>query len=61
MFGLFKKQSRLEKLQSRYAKLMEEAMLIQRNGDVRAAAEKTAEADALLKEIEQLESVQQQL
>lgn len=60
MFGLFKKQSRLEKLQARYAKLIEEAMLVQRNGDVRGAAKKTADADALLQEIEQLEAVQQQ-
>lgn len=54
MFGLFKKKDPVEAMQAKYAKLMEEAMNLQRNGDIRTAATKTAEADELLKQIDAL-------
>lgn len=59
MFGLFKKRDPLETLRMKYAKLSEEAMQLQRNGDIRAAAAKTSEAEALVPEMERLEAEQQ--
>lgn len=56
MLGLFKKKDPIAKLKAKYAKLMEEAMQIQRNGDIRASAAKTAEADKVLKEIDRLQA-----
>ncbi len=52
MFGLFKKDPAKE-LEKQYRKLMEEAMHIQRSGDLRAYAEKIAEAEAVAKKIEE--------
>jgi superfamily I DNA and RNA helicase len=53
MFGLFKRKSEKEKLQEKYAKLMEEAFLLSKT-DRTASDAKTAEANALLAEIEKL-------
>jgi hypothetical protein len=53
MFGLFKKDP-LKDLEKEYRKLMEEAMHIQRSGDLRAYAEKIAEAEAIAKKIDDL-------
>lgn len=58
MLGLFKKKDPIESKKQQYAKLLEDAMNLQRNGDIRGAAAKTSEADALLKEIESLEAAQ---
>ncbi len=52
MFGLFKKKSPVEKLKVKYTKLMEEAYQLSQT-DRRAADEKYAEAEAIMKEIEQ--------
>ncbi|MGB3618004.1 MAG: Lacal_2735 family protein [Catalinimonas sp.] len=51
MFGLFKKKSEADKLQAEYEKLMEEARNIQRSGDMKAFALKTAEAEAVMDRI----------
>lgn len=53
MFGLFKKDP-VKQLEKKYLKLLEEAMIIQRGGDIKAYAQKTAEAEAVAKEIEEL-------
>ncbi len=53
MFGIFKKDP-IKKLQKEYQSLMQEAMQIQRTGDLRLYAEKIAEADDLLKKIEEM-------
>jgi len=53
MFGLFKKDP-VKKLEKKYLKLMEEAMEIQRGGDIKAYAQKTAEAEKVAEEIEAL-------
>lgn len=53
MFGLFKKPSPLEALKKRHARLEQEAFELSRT-DRKAADAKTAEADALWKEIEAL-------
>lgn len=53
MFGLFKKDP-IKKLEKKYLKLMEEAMEIQRGGDIKAYAEKSAEAERVAEEIEAL-------
>lgn len=55
MFGLFKKDP-AQKLKADYARLLEKARDIQRNGDVVAAAKTTAEAEQVLRKIEELES-----
>lgn len=55
MFGLFKKDP-TKKLQQAYEKKLEEAMLASRNGDMRANATLTEEANALLAEINKLKS-----
>ncbi|MGS2744855.1 DUF6435 family protein [Halomonas sp. LS-001] len=55
MFGLFKKDP-VKKLQKDYEKKLEEAMLASRNGDMRANATLTEEANALLAEINKLKS-----
>lgn len=57
MFGLFKKDP-VKKLEKKYLKLMEEAMEIQRGGDIKAYAEKSAEAEKVAEEIEKLKSEQ---
>ena len=55
MFGLFKKDP-VKALQKKYEKLMEEAMHIQRSGDIKGYAAKMAEAEELQKEIEKLQA-----
>ena len=57
MFGLFKKDP-IKKLEKKYLKLMEEAMQIQRGGDIKAYAEKSAEAERVAEESEELKSKQ---
>ncbi|MEN0005442.1 MAG: DUF6435 family protein [Bacteroidota bacterium] len=53
MFGLFKKDP-VKKLEKEYMKLMEEAMQIQRGGDIKGYAAKVAEAEAIQEKIEAL-------
>ncbi len=53
MFGLFKKDP-LKKLEKEHQKLLEEAMQLQRGGDIKGYAAKMAEAEAKEKEIEAL-------
>ncbi len=53
MFGIFKKDP-IKKLEKEYQKIQEEAMHIQRSGDLRAYAEKINEAEEILKKIEAL-------
>ena len=56
MFGIFKKKSKVDVLKKKYLNLLKEAhklSVINR----RASDEKAAEADKVLKEIEQLEMV----
>ena len=59
MFGIFKRDP-IENLEKQYAKKLEEARDQQRYGDVVAASYLTAEADAILAEIEKLEESQKQ-
>lgn len=54
MFGLFKKKDPVKDLQAKYERLMEEAMHIQRSGDLRAYSRKIEEAEALMNKIEEL-------
>lgn len=54
MFGLFKKDP-IKKLEKEYQRLMEEAMHIQRGGDIKAYSAKVAEAEEIMKQIEELE------
>ena len=51
MFKFFKKDP-IKQLEKEYEKLMEEAMHIQRGGDIKAYALKVAEAEEILKKIE---------
>lgn len=51
MFGLFKKKDETAILQKKYETLMQEARDIQRAGDMRAFALKTAEAEKVMDEI----------
>ena len=53
MFGLFKKDP-IKQLEKEYMKLMEEAMNIQRSGDIKAYALKVAEAEVIQKKIEEM-------
>ena len=53
MFGLFKKDP-VKKLEKQYLQLMEEAMRIQRGGDIKAYAAKVAEAEEVQKQIDEL-------
>jgi len=54
MFGLFKKKNEKEKLEEKYKKLMEESFHLSKSN--RSAGDaKFAEAEAILKQIEQLE------
>ena len=53
MFGLFKKDP-IKQLEKEYRKLMEEAMRIQRSGDLRAYAVKIEAAEEIQKKIEEL-------
>ncbi len=54
MFGLFKRDP-IKKLEKTYQQLMEEAMHIQRSGDLKAYAVKIAEAEKIQEQIEALE------
>lgn len=53
MFNLFKKDP-VKKLEKQYQQLMEEAMHIQRSGDIKAYSAKVAEAEEIMKQIEAL-------
>ncbi len=55
MFGLFKKKTEREKLMERYRRLLEEAHRLS-TSDRRASDLKTAEAEALLKRLDELPS-----
>ena len=57
MFGLFKKDP-VKQLEKKYQALMEEAMHIQRSGDLKAYARKIEAAEKLLAEIEALKAKQ---
>ncbi len=52
MFGIFKKDP-IKKLEKQYQQLMEEAMHIQRGGDIKAYSAKVAEAEEVQKKIEE--------
>ncbi|MDX1942298.1 MAG: DUF6435 family protein [Saprospiraceae bacterium] len=54
MFGLFKKD-KVKELQKQYQKLLEEAMHIQRSGDIKGYALKIAEAEEIMKKIEEMQ------
>ncbi|MBR9999042.1 MAG: Lacal_2735 family protein [Cyclobacteriaceae bacterium] len=54
MLKLFRKKSEKEKLQEKYRKLMEEAYRLS-HSNRKAADEKTAEAESILKKIEALD------
>ena len=56
MFNLFKSTSPEKKLQNKRKKLLEEAMHIQRSGDLKAYARKMEEAEELSRQIEALKS-----
>lgn len=51
MFKLFQRDPN-KKLEIQYQKMLEEAMMLQRKGDIKAYAKKMDEAEQLLKEIE---------
>jgi hypothetical protein len=59
MFGLFKKKSKLEKLESKYKKLLNEAYKLSTINRSKSDA-KTFEANEVLKEIEQIKKAQEQ-
>jgi len=56
MFGLFKKKNPVDRLKSEYQRIMEEAMRIQRSGDLKAYAVKIEEAEKIQKKIEDLQA-----
>lgn len=53
MFGLFKKDPK-KKLEKQYRQLLEEAMQLQRSGDIKSYALKMGEAEALRQKIDNL-------
>lgn len=53
MFNFFKKDP-AKKLEKAYERLLEEAMQLQRGGDIQGYAKKMAEAEAVQKELEAL-------
>lgn len=55
MFGLFKKDP-VKQLEKQYQAIMEEAMHIQRSGDLKAYARKIEAAEKILAEIESLKT-----
>ena len=57
MFGFLKSDPK-KKLQAQYQKLLESAMQLQRNGDIRGYSEVTAEAEKVREAIEALETAQ---
>ncbi|MBK6948592.1 MAG: Lacal_2735 family protein [Haliscomenobacter sp.] len=54
MFSFLKKDP-AKALSKQYEKLLEEAMLLQRKGDIKGYAAKTAEAEEVLKKLEELQ------
>lgn len=52
MFGMFKKDP-IKKLEKEYKQKLEEAMLLQRNGDIQGYALKMEEAEAIAKKVEE--------
>ena len=58
MFGLFKKKSEKEKLMDQYKKLLEDSYQLSHSDRI-ASDRKAAEADAVLKQIDQLEQKEQ--
>ncbi|THH41988.1 DUF6435 family protein [Neolewinella litorea] len=50
MFGLFKKDP-VKKLEKEYTQLLEEAMQLQRGGDIKGYAAKSAEAEKVMDQI----------
>ncbi len=56
MFSLFKSDP-VKKLRKAYDIKLEQAMLLQRNGDIRNYSTKTAEAEAIWAQIEALEAL----
>ena len=59
MFSLFKSDP-IKKLRKAYDIKLEQAMLLQRNGDIRNYSTKTAEAEAIWAQIEALEELDKQ-
>ena len=55
MFGLFKKKSKVEKLQAEYKKLMEEAHRLS-TSNRKMSDEKNYEANEILKEIDKIKA-----
>jgi len=55
MFGLFKKDP-VKALDKKYTQLLEEAMHLQRGGDIKGYAAKMAEVEEIQKEIDKLNS-----
>jgi hypothetical protein len=55
MFGLFKKKSEKEKLQAQYQKLMKESFELSTQNRSKSD-DKAAEADAIMKQIEAMDS-----
>ncbi|NJB84809.1 hypothetical protein GGR26_000554 [Lewinella marina] len=53
MFGLFKKDP-VKKLEQEYTRLLEEAMQLQRGGDIKGYAAKSAEAEKMMDRIVEL-------
>lgn len=53
MFNLFKKDP-LKKLRQQYAQKLEAARDLQRQGNIKGFAQKTAEAEAIMQQIERL-------
>lgn len=53
MFGLFKKDP-LVNLQKSYNQLLEEAMQLQRKGDIKGYAAKMAESEIVMNDIEKI-------
>jgi TRAP-type mannitol/chloroaromatic compound transport system substrate-binding protein len=55
MFGLFKKDP-VAKLEKEYQKIMEEAMHVQRSGDLKAYARKIEASEKILEQIQALKN-----
>ncbi len=58
MFGLFKKDP-IKKMEKQHEKLLEEAMQLQRGGDIKGYARKMGEADELEQKIAALREEKQ--
>lgn len=54
MFNLFRKDP-VQRLRKEYARCLEQARDLQRNGDIKGCAAKSAQAEALLKQIDEIE------